>query len=123
MLLDGQREKIVEIVGQILLQIEAQRSKIEIDHKDLGTEIDLTAGHQPDLDALLKSYYQHPTSEALKQGIKDLGAIIGPHVTSDELGDIADAAAKLVKEEAAAHGVLNARWDGVECCDGVIWRA
>ena len=123
MITAGQRDSIVTVLAKQLQAIDAYRSQIEIDPNDLGIDIDVRAGYQPSLDDLLKRWRMDPVGTGLRHGIREIGKIVAPHVTTDELLDICDDACERSENADWSQAIFNHMWDGLETSDGWTWMA
>lgn len=86
---DAQRQIVVHALAKMLQAIDAYRDQVEIDVTDTGTIIDFAVGYQPDLDNFLSQWKMDPVGQGLRQGIRELGAMVAPHVTMDTFEKIA----------------------------------
>ena len=107
----------------MLQAIDAYRDQIAVDENDLGTSYDFEAGHQPDLDELLKRWKSDPVGQGLRQGIRQIGEIVAPHVTFEELKSIGHDAADRSQNAKWSDAIFNHMWDGLKTSDGQTWMA
>ena len=118
MITTSQRDSIVNVLAKMLQAIDAYRNQIEIDLTDLGT-----SGRQPDLDDLLKRWKTDPVGQGLRQGIREIGRLVAPHVTMQALQDITVDASKLSQNADWSEAIFNHMWDGLKSSDGHTWNA
>lgn len=119
----NQRNSIVNVLAKQLQAIDAYRDQIETDPDDLGTTIDATSGYQPSLDDLLKRWRMDPVGTGLRQGIREIGRIIAPHVTQDELLEICNDASEQSQNAEWSQAIFSHMWDELTTSDGRIWTA
>lgn len=119
----GQRDSVVNVLAKQLQSIDVYRSQIEIETDDLGTTIDVRTGYQPSLDDILKRWRVDPVGTGLRQGIREIGAIVAPHVTKEELLDICDDACERSENADWSQAIINHMWDGLVTSDGWTWTA
>jgi hypothetical protein len=123
MITASQRESIVNVLAKMLQAIDAYRDQIEIDISDPGIIVDFDSGYQPDLDALLKSWRVDPVGQGLRQGIWKIGWLVSPHITMQELQDIADDASQRSQNATWSAAIFDHMWDGLKTSDGETWCA
>lgn len=123
MITASQRDSIVNVLAKQLQAIDAYRDQIEMDPNDLGTTIDIRSGYQPSLDDVLKRWRMDPVGTGLRQGIREIGIIVAPHVTKDELLDICDDACARSQNAEWSQAIFNHMWDGLMTSDGWSWMA
>lgn len=123
MITASQRDTIVNVLAKQLQAIDAYRSQIVIDPNDLGTTIDARNGYQPSLDDTLKRWRMDPVGTGLRQGIREIGSMVAPHVTKSELLDICDDACALSENADWSQAIFNHMWDGLETSDKWTWMA
>jgi len=121
-LVQGQKEQVIEIISDVLCAIDAYRHKVKISD-DLGIEIDINNGYQPDLDDLMKRWRVDPVGQALREGIRKIGTLIAPHATFEELIEISESAANLSQNYDWSMAIINHMWDGLISSDGHTLRA
>jgi hypothetical protein len=120
---DAQRQIVVHALAKMLQAIDTYRDQVEIDVTDLGTMIDFEVGYQPDLDNFLKRWKMDPVGQGLRQGIRELGKMVAPHVTMETLENMAlDAAGQSVNLEWSM-AIIDHMWDGLKTTDGDTWSA
>ncbi|EFI50086.1 hypothetical protein [Afipia sp. 1NLS2] len=120
---EEQRQIVVLALARMFQVIDAHRDEIKIDPADLGTTIDFQVGYQPDLDNFLKRWKSDPVGQGLRQGIRELGRMIAPHVTIDTLKKIATEAASQSQNLEWSMAVADHMWDGLKTSDGTTWTA
>jgi len=103
----------------MLKAIDDYRDDVEIDETDLGISIDFEAGYQPDLDNLLGRWKMDPVGQGLRQGIRELGALIAPHVAMDTLEGVALEAARQSFNAEWSMAIINHMWDGLKTSDAL----
>jgi hypothetical protein len=114
---------VVKVLAKMLQAIDDYRDDVEIDVTDPGISIDLEAGYQPDLNNLLSRWKMDPVGQGLRQGIRELGKIIAPHVTMDTFESIALEAARQSVNLEWSMAIIDHMWDDLKTSDGDTWTA
>lgn len=123
MITDSQRDSIVIVLSKMLQAIDAYRDQVAFDPSDLGTSFDFETGYQPTMDDLLKRWRMDPVGTGLRQGIKEIGRIVAPHVTMPSLLKIAEDASECSQIPDYSIAIFTHMWDGLVTSDGETWLA
>jgi hypothetical protein len=123
MITASQRDSVVNVLAKMLQAIDAYRSQIEIDPTDLGTTYVVGSSLQPDLDVTLKSWRHNPVGRGLRQGVREIGRIVAPHVDMQALQEIAHDASERSQNVDSSVAIFNHMWDGLKTSDGHTWCA
>lgn len=120
---DIQRNSIKSILISIIMKIDEARNLIDIESHEVNTIYGSYSKDHNSLEMNLRHYQVDPIGTGLRQAIKDVGTIIFPYASLDELIGIAEEVSNSSDNTHASLEIFNRIWDGLVSADGQRWTA
>lgn len=120
---DTQRNIIKSILTSIIMRIYEARELIDIESYEIDYIYDSHSKKNNSLEMNLRHYQIDPIGTGLRHAIKDVGTIIFPYASLDELIWVAEEASKKSGCVDFSLAIFSRMWDGLVSADGRRWTA